>query len=218
MPKRARSSKGGKKRRRYTMSPKARAQRRVAARKHGLRAATPLRQVLPACNRRQCPLRDPEGGTAYPCGVKKAADEQGMVIESCPLPLAVNPDVKAAFQLAIEKGNPMAVAGLAATSLAAQTELAFAEIEKLRKEGFSIERPILGEANAEGVPEILGTVSTTNPRAFPLLKLLDQLGHTAGQQSITPKSSGERQRDEGIGGFLEAAKAMRRRMTAGGGG
>jgi hypothetical protein len=209
MARKPRSPKGEKKRR-YTMSPKARAQRRVAARKHGLSASTPLRQVLPACNRRQCPLRDPSGDSAYPCGVKKAADEQGMVIESCPLPPVVNPDIKAAYLQAIAKGDPSAIAGIAATSLAAQTELAFSELQSLKKEGFSIERPILGD---EG--EIVGTVSTTNPRAFPVLKLLDQLGHTAGQQAITPKASGERQRDEGIGGFLEAAVAMRRKFAGG---
>lgn len=219
---------GGKKRRRYTMSaaareqrraaartPKARAQRRVAARKHGQRASTPLRQLLPACNRRQCPMRNADGDPAYPCPIKQAADAQGHVIESCPVPLVANPEIKAAYQRAIESGDPSGLAGIAATSLAVQTELALTELGKLRTEGFSIERPVFG-VDGNGDPIELGSQPTTNPRAFPTLKLLEQLGHTGPQQAATPKAAGERKRDEGIGGMLDHARALQKKLASGG--
>lgn len=207
---RKKASGGGTKKRRYTMSPKARAQRRVAARKHGLRASTPLRQVLPACNRRQCPLRDPEGGNAYPCTLKQQADQQGMVVESCPVALAVNPELKSLYERAIREGNPDHVASLAATSLGAMVELAHSELAHLKQEGFRVDTPVLDDQGSE-----VGSVPHTNPRAFPTLKLLEHLGHTGPQQAVTPKAAGERERDQGIAGMLAAGRDLRRRLGAG---
>jgi hypothetical protein len=136
-----------------------------------------------------------------------------MVVESCPVVLAVNPQIKEAYQRAIIEGNPEHVAGFAAQSLGAMVELAHSELAHLKAEGFRIDSPVFdGEGNE------VGSTPHTNPRAFPALKLLEHLGHTGPQQAVTPKSSGERERDQGIAGMLSAGRDLKRRLGATGGG
>ncbi len=54
-----------------------------------------------------------------------------------------------------------------------------------------------------------------NPRAANTFQLLRQLGHTAADQAITPKSNGERERDHGLGLAGRAAwvQQMRRGLA-----
>lgn len=196
-----------KKKRSYTMSEKARAQRRGAARKHGLHATTPARQLLPSCNQRQCPLERTDGDNGYPCSMKEAADKNGTVIESCPLPLVVDPDLKRRFAEAIQNGEYEGVGEIAAMSLAAQAEILGNELGKLKSEGFAIEVPVF---DTDG--NHVGDIARKNPRTDPTLKLLEQLGHTAKQQAITPESQGEKKRNEGIGGMFDAMAEMASRF------
>jgi hypothetical protein len=189
---------GGKKKRAYTMSAEARAQRRAAGRKHGRRAATPERQLLPACKRSQCPL----GEDAYPCTMKTTATEQGKPIESCPLPLVVDADLKRRYLAAIG-GDGEQLVELAAVGLAAQATLMGQEMAKLQSEGFVIEQPAFVDNDGD-----VHHKRVVNPRAAPVFQTLENLGHTAAQQAITPKSAGEKKRDEGAAGMLTALEQL----------
>lgn len=201
--------------RRYTMSAKARAQRRVAARRHGLRAATPLRQLLPACNRRQCPMRDDQGNSAFPCTVRQQADAQAIPVESCLVQLTTNPELKERFVTAIREGKVEGLAEISGTFLAATSELAAQELQRLKEEGFSVLTPVINPETGEpfmgddGKPIV---IARKNPRGEHTLKALEMVGATAAQQAITPKSRAEKGRDEGIQSALEHAADMRRRF------
>jgi hypothetical protein len=209
-----RRKKGGPKRR-YTMSPKARAQRRVAARRHGLRASTPLRQVLAACNRRQCPMRDGEGNSAFPCTVRQQAEAQAIPVESCLVQLTTNPELRQRYVDAIRDGKVEGLAEISGTFLAAQSELAAQELGRLKSEGFTIETPILDPETGQPFLDSQGnpiTITRKNPRGEHTLKVLEMVGATAAQQAITPKAKAEKGRDEGIKSALEQAADMRARF------
>ena len=85
-------------------------------------------------------------------------------------------------------------------------------------EGLVVTTPVVGR-NAEGELEVVAERPMENPRAANTLLLLRQLGHTASDQSITPKASGERKRDEGLGGLagrLAWVGSMRRGLASDG--
>jgi hypothetical protein len=92
---------------------------------------------------------------------------------------------------------------LVATSLAAHRPQPVGAA-LLLQEGLTIEQPIVGRT-PDGGTDVIAYRSAENPRAATLLKLLAQIGHTAADQAITPKSSGERSRDEGIGSLAPRA-------------
>jgi hypothetical protein len=191
---------GGKRKRRgYTMSPAALAQRHTAAWKTGERAATAFGQALPPCKRSLCPMTE-ESGEKGNCSVKRHVEASGGAVERCAVRLVTDDDVRARLVKAIREGDLDGLAELQATLLAAMHGLGTQELAEVIREGLMIE----SEVFKDGEP--VGTMQRTNPRAEPLLKLLDMLGATAAQQSITPKAVGERKRDEGIGGVLEMYK------------
>ena len=76
-------------------------------------------------------------------------------------------------------------------------ELAESELVKLKRDGFSIERPIVGK-NEAGEPEIVGYVPSVNPGAEPTLKLLEMVGATGAQATVTNKSRGDKAVGESI--------------------
>lgn len=210
-------------RRKYTVTPEARAQRRAAARaprkrgpaaaaqsrgaawKTGEHAATALAQAFHPCKRSICPMTDPaEKGN---CSVKREADSRGLGVDRCPLPLVVNAELRETYVKAIRTGEFEGLSEFVGTLLAGMGETAAQELGRVMTEGLSVEFDIFGPdgATATGVK--------ANPRAEPLLKMLEMLGATASQQAITPKAAGERKRDEGVGGLLEIYK--RRSALAG---
>lgn len=196
---------GGRKRRGYTMSPAALAQRHTAAWKTGERAATARGQAIPPCTKRHCPMSDEaEKGN---CSIKREVARLGGALERCPLQAEINPEVRRRYAEAIEKGELSGLSEHVALLLAGMDQLARSELAETLREGLMIE----SEVFKDGAP--VGLVQRTNPRAEPLLKLLAMLGAEASQQSITPKSAGERKRDEGIGGVLDLYK--RRAALAG---
>ena len=155
-----------------------------------------MRQTLPACNRRQCPLAD-AAGHGFPCVMKETVEANGGAIESCPMPFVANAEVRERYLVALRTGELGGLDEMAAASLAAQTGLAGSELKKLFDEGLSIKEDIYGPDGA-----LVGHVQRKNPRAEPTLKLLEMIGHTAKQQGVTRESQGERKRDDSISGFL----------------
>lgn len=192
--------KPGEKRRKYTMSDKARAQRRVASRTHGFTCATVARQVLPACIRRQCPLADVDG-TGYPCALKRQVEEAGGVVESCPLPLLTEEEAASKFREAFSTGNLDGVKDIAAQILGSVSATTLKEARKVAIEGFSIDQPILGSPDEHGNQTILATIQRENPRAKLLFVAMEKTGMTGADQQLTPKSQGEADNSRRVADF-----------------
>ena len=192
------------------LSAKERAQRRAAAVKTGEYATTALGQALPPCKPAVCP--NDRTGT---CDVKRAVESRGAGLSACLVSLGHH-DVMQKYLAAIERGDLAGIAELAATSMAGQLALAHGELATLMNEGLVVQVPIVGR-NAEGDLEVVAERPVENPRAANTLQLLRQLGHTAADQAITPKSSGERDRDKGLGLAGRAAwvNQMRRDLAGG---
>ncbi len=174
------------------LSAKERAQRRAAAVKTGQHAATALAQALPPCKPAVCP----NGGTGT-CDVKRAIEARGGGLSACLVSLG-HQDTMQAYLAAIETGDLKGLAELAATSMAGQLALAHGELAALMHEGLVVNVPIVSR-NAGGDLEVVAERPIENPRAANTFQLLRQLGHTAADQAITPRSSGERERDQGLG-------------------
>jgi hypothetical protein len=192
------------------LSAKERAQRRAAAVKTGEYATTALAQALPPCKPAVCP----NGGTGT-CDVKRAVEAQGAGLSACLASLGQH-EVMQKYLAAIQSGDLSGLAELAATSMAGQLALAHGELAVLMQEGLVTHIPVVGR-NAEGELEVVAERPVENPRAANTFQLLRQLGHTAADQAITPKASGERERDHGLGLAGRAAwvSQMRRGLAAG---
>ena len=194
MPKRTdqeQTSKGGRPKGK-PLSAKERAQRRAAAVKTGEHATTALGQALPPCKPAVCP--NDGAGT---CDVKRAVESRGAGLSACLVSLG-HQDTMQKYLAAIERGDLNGLAELAATSMAGQLALAQGELAVLLQEGLVVQVPVVGR-NADGDLEVVAERPIENPRAANTFQLLRQLGHTATDQAITPKSSGERERDQGLG-------------------
>lgn len=174
------------------LSAKERAQRRAAAVKTGEYASTALGQALPPCKPAVCP--NDHAGT---CDVKRAVEARGAGLSACLVSLGHH-DVMQAYLTALQTGDLNGLAELAATSMAGQLALAHGELNALLHEGLVVQVPVLGR-NADGDLEVVAERPIQNPRAANTFQLLRQLGHTAADQAITPRSSGERERDQGLG-------------------
>ena len=192
------------------LSAKERAQRRAAAVKTGQYASTALAQALPPCKPTVCP----NGGTGT-CDVKRAIEAQGGGLSACLVSLGQH-EVVQKYLAAIQSGDLSGLAELAATSMAGQLTLAHGELAVLMHEGLVVQVPIVGR-NADGELEVVAERPVENPRAANTFQLLRQLGHSAADQAITPKASGERERDHGLGLAGRAAwvSQMRRGLAAG---
>jgi hypothetical protein len=174
------------------LSAKERAQRRAAAVKTGQHATSALAQALPPCKPAVCP-NDGKGT----CDLKRAVEARGAGLSTCLVSLG-HQDTMAKYVAAIERGDLAGLAELAATSMAGQLALAQGELAVLLREGLVVQVPVVGR-NADGDLEVVAERPVENPRAANTFQLLRQLGHTATDQAITPKSSGERERDQGLG-------------------
>lgn len=174
------------------LSAKERAQRRAAAVKTGEYATTALGQALPPCKPAVCP--NDRKGT---CDVKRAVESRGAGLSACLVSLGHH-DIMEKYLTALQTGDLNGLAELAATSMAGQLALAHGELAALMNEGLVVQVPIVGR-NADGDLEVVAERPVENPRAANTFQLLRQLGHTAADQAITPKSSGERDRDKGLG-------------------
>ena len=190
------------------LSAKERAQRRAAAVKTGQYATTALAQALPPCKPGVCP----NGGTGT-CDVKRAVEARGAGLSACLVSLG-HQEVMAKYLTAIQTGDTKGLAELAATSMSGQLALAHDQLNLLLQEGLVVSFPIVGR-NAEGDLEVIAERPAENPRAANTFQLLRQLGHTAADQAITPKSNGERERDHGLGLAGRAAwvQQMRRGLA-----
>jgi hypothetical protein len=194
------------------LSAKERAQRRAAAIKTGEYATTALGQALPPCKPAVCPNH----GTGT-CDVKRAVESRGAGLSACLVSLGHH-DVMQAYLAAIQTGDLAGLHELAATSMAGQLALAQGELSVLLQEGLVVQVPIVGR-NTDGDIEVIAERPVENPRAANTLALLRQLGHTAADQAVTPKSSGERARDHGLGLAGKAAwvNQMRKGLAGEGG-
>jgi hypothetical protein len=150
------------------------------------------------------------------CSIKRAMNDSARALEVCPAALVTNEDKRRALRAAIDGGDPSQIADLVSNLLAGMHQLAEGELASLLQEGLRIETAGLGpDGDVFSIPKV-------NPRAEPTLKLLDMLGASAAQQAITPKSQGERKRDEGIdelaalvAGRASSRTARERAVTAG---
>ncbi|HET9229061.1 MAG TPA: hypothetical protein VFR31_20455 [Thermoanaerobaculia bacterium] len=194
MPKRTTSERKGRPGRPKgkPLSAKERAQRRAAAVKTGQHATSALAQALPPCKPAVCP-NDGKGT----CDLKRAVEARGAGLSACLVSLG-HQDTMQKYLAAIERGDLNGLAELAATSMAGQLALAQGELATLLHEGLVVQVPVVGR-NADGDLEVVAERPIENPRAANTFQLLRQLGHTATDQAITPKSSGERERDQGLG-------------------
>lgn len=174
------------------LSAKERAQRRAAAVKTGEHATTALGQALPPCKPAVCPNE----GTGT-CNVKRAVEARGAGLSACLVSLG-HQDTMEKYLAAIERGDLTGLAELAAASMAGQLALAHDQLSELMREGLVVQVPIVGR-NSDGDLEVVAERPVENPRAANTFQLLRQLGHTAADQAITPRSSGERERDQGLG-------------------
>jgi|GEM_PF-1244254 len=203
----SRRSRGG--RPRGPCSAKELAQRRAAPVKTGEHAQTALGQALPPCKPRTCP----NDGTGT-CDVKKAVEARGGALSACLVALGGGRELDA-YLNALRTGDVKGLEELTATSLAAQAVLGQSELAILLGEGFVTEQPLVGRTE-DGGTEIIGYRPVENPRAANTLRLLQQIGHTAADQVLTPKSRGEKRRDEGLGRAGQAAwvAQMRHQLAA----
>jgi len=192
------------------LSAKERAQRRAAAVKTGEHATTALGQALPPCKPAVCP-NDGKGT----CDVKRAVESRGAGLSACLVSLG-HQDTMEKYLTAIERGDLAGLAELAATSMAGQLALAHGELSTLMHEGLVVQVPIVGR-NTDGDLEVVAERPVENPRAANTFQLLRQLGHTAADQTITPRSSGERERDQGLGLAGRAAWVSQMRKGLAGG-
>lgn len=203
--------------RKYTTSAATTAQRRKAAWKHGQNAATVLTQTVHPCRRDLCPLNrvSDDGTSKYGgaevsgavideladgfdrCNTRQLVQESGKELEACVVELVINPDVRKRYLEALE-GNLDGLREQTATFFAAMASLSQDELAALQSEGLAVKFDIFGKDGT-----LAGTGTKVNPRAEPLLKFLENLGMTASQQAITPKSAGEKKRDDGIGATLD---------------
>lgn len=107
--------------------------------------------------------------------------------------LTVDPQIRAAYLKALEEGDLTALRELQATTMAGLHGLRDLELEQLLAEGLRIEAEVY---NKDG--DLIGTTPKPNPRAEPFLKLNDQLGATAAQQAVTPKSRGDQEAQKAL--------------------
>lgn len=146
-----------------------------------------------------------ESGEKGKCSMKRALEADGHIVDRCAVRLAVDPEIRQKVVAAIQKGESDGMAELTGTLLAGMHMLSAQELGHLLQEGLSVSYEV---ASPDGKDFL--TMTKTNPRAEPTLKLLDMVGATAAQQSITPKSKGEQKRDEGMG---ELAELLTRRAA-----
>jgi hypothetical protein len=184
--------------RKYTRSAKTDAQRRGAAFKHGQYAATALTRTVHPCKRSLCPLSGENGDGFDGCATRKGVEEQGRVLEACIVELVINPETRQRYLRALQDGDLEGLQESAATFFAAMSGLSASELAKVQREGLAIDYEIF---NKDG--DNVGTGVKVNPRVEPLQKFLEMLGLTAAQHAITPKSAGEKKRDDGIGNTLD---------------
>lgn len=163
------------------LSPAERAQRRVAAIRHGRYATSVLRQAVPACKRSSCPQ-------SFPCDVRRRVVEAGGGLEICVVTLMTDDDVRQRYLDALRDGDTDGLQELAAGVFASLHGLHGKTLQQLRDEGLATVRP---QPTKTG--DVL-EVPMTHPAAFPFLELNKQLGFTGDQQALTPKSRGETKR------------------------
>jgi hypothetical protein len=177
------------------------AQRRAAARTHGLYANSGVPGV-PACKSGSCPE-----GVAYPCDLKRKIDRGGGSLSQC-LVQQGHGDVIDRFRTALRNGSIEPLQDMTAALLAGQHVVADENLRLLGEEGLSIEQDLF---DAEG--QRVGVRLIENPRGALTLKLLSNLGATASDQALTPKAGAERERDQGIGRAAEMAAFIRQRRS-----
>ncbi|HEX4954791.1 MAG TPA: hypothetical protein VF017_15470 [Thermoanaerobaculia bacterium] len=188
------------KKRKYTASAATRAQRRGAAWKHGRSAQTVLRQAIPPCKDATCPAH-------FPCDLRRRADEEKRPLEVCPVAIGNGAALAERYRKAMETGDLRPLSEAAALSLGTMHGLFDAELVHLAGEGLVVDEAVLSPAGIE-----IGSKKVGNPRAPLLFQLANLVGLTARDQAVTRKSQAEQQRDEGIGGLLEAVAANRRKV------
>lgn len=184
------------------LSEAERAQRRGAAWKHGGRAATPLRRIAHPCRRDLCPMSED-----HPCALKEQVDAAGGALEVCLPDMVSHPDLAAKFRAAMEAGDLDALREPYAQSLAGLLHLHSRGLRTLLESGLTAERVLVSKDGDE-----IGSVPIAHPAAELVIKLGDQLGLTAAQQRITPKSQGEGKRDEGFGALVTFMQERRRAL------
>ncbi len=153
------------KKRRYTLTRKALAQRRRAALKTGEHAELPVNRLAGRISREETP-----GSPA----------------------VQVDAELVKLFEQALD-GDPKTLRELTAGQMAALVSPFHAELAQLQEEVLAQEVPIL-DPDGEPLEDENGEVicrTISNPRAEPVLKLAQLLGLSAEQLRLTPKSRSE---------------------------
>lgn len=125
-------------------------------------------------------------------------------METCLPRLVFDPDVRERYLRALSKGDLEGLQELNAQAFAALHGLRNQELGALLQEGLQVEEDVLTKDG-----DVIGIRFKTNPRAFPFLELNKQLGTTADQHRITPKSQGEGRRDESFSALVDFMSSKR---------
>ncbi len=141
--------------------------------------------------------------------MKDAVEARGGAMETCLPRLKLDPHIEAAYRQALVDGDDQALRALVVQSVAGLHGLHFQELAQVVTEGLAIEEDLYGKDG-----DLLGTRKVANPRAYSLLELGKQLGLTADQQAITPKSRGETQRDVSVSKTLDHVRRLRQMENA----
>ncbi|MEM9552682.1 MAG: helix-hairpin-helix domain-containing protein [Acidobacteriota bacterium] len=173
-----------KRRRDYTMSPAATAQRRSAAVKTGEHATSAARRAVPPCKRSACPNAD-----GFPCSMRREVTEQGGALEVCARSLVVDDAVAERFSKALA-GDVDSLRPLAARAFAAQTAHLLRCYEAIEDDKPWETVELLGKDG-----ERLGTKRVPHPAVDQARELERHLGYTADAYMLTPKARGDAERD-----------------------
>lgn len=130
----------------------------------------------------------------------------------------------AGFAEALEQGRPEVLNPTMAEALETLAAIARKNSAALLAEGLAVDSVVMGAEGPMTYP--VGAIGTdgrdlsgvvvverkTNPLAGPTFKALEMIGATAQDQALTPKSSGEKRRDDSIGGIFAQMVAARERL------
>lgn len=116
--------------------------------------------------------------------------------------LMADDHIRETLLAALRKGDTEGLEELTAGSMAGLFRLHGRTLDELNADGFAVSRP--GRDGGGGCTE----APTTHPSAFPFLELNKQLGLTADQQALTPKSRGETRRNTTEADHMEWMRRM----------
>lgn len=120
------------------------------------------------------------------------------------------PDVMRAFAGHILDGDSSGTDMLAVSGLAATELLRRRAADDIAEHGALIREDLFSKPDREGEREVIGSRFVANPAAKIMLDAAAQLGHTAADRLLTPKSRGEGEKDAAMAAVLRHDLSLRK--------